>query len=371
MSDKRPLGRAEVEFVVVGAGLLGLATAWQLIRRGRDVLVVEQAQVGHAGSGSRGLCRIFRLGYDDPRYVEMAKQALPLWRELEGATGSQLLTTTGQLTFGPGLDLLREGLAAAGAPFDLWSSSETTRRFPEIAPPGPAVFEPESGVIHAERCLKMLRLAVDASLHEDVAVVRLEDHESGVSVATTAGTVKASVVVCCAGPRTASILANAGIRVVMWASLEQVAYFASRHSGLGQLPVIVERADPMIYGLPTPDGGQFKVGRHQSAAPVALDRAEMQPDPDDDGPLVAAVGRLLPGFGSRPVFSERCFYDNSPDENFVVDRIGRIVIGAGTSGHGFKFGPLLGEVLADLAQGLEPRVPVGWLSASRAALAVR
>ena len=127
----------------------------------------------------------------------------------------------------------------------------------------------------------------------------------------------------------------------------------------------------MIYGLPTPDGGLFKVGRHQSSPPVALARASLQPDPDDDRPLAAAVARVLPRFGSRPVSSERCFYDNSPDENFVVDRVGRIVIGAGTSGHGFKFGPLLGEVLADLAQGLEPRVPIGWLSASRAALAVR
>jgi sarcosine oxidase len=360
-----------VEFVVVGAGLLGLSTAWQLIRRGRDVLVLERAQVGHPGSGSRGLCRIFRLGYDDPRYVEMAKQALPLWRELEAATGSMLLTTTGQLTFGPGLDILGTGLSSAGLAFDVWREEEIARRFPEVAAPGPAVFEPESGVIHAERCLKMLRLAVDASLHEDVEVVRLVDDGSGVSITTTSGTVKASVVVCCAGPRTASLLATAGMRVALSASLEQVAYFASRHSGLGQLPVIIERVEPMTYGLPTPDGGLFKVGRHQSSPPVALDHADLHPDPEDDRPLASAVGRLLPKFGSRPVSSERCFYDNSPDENFVVDRIGQIVIGAGTSGHGFKFGPLLGEVLADLAQGLPPRVPIDWLSIRRAALAVR
>ena len=233
MSERRPLGRAEVEFVVVGAGLLGLCTAWQLIRRGRDVLVLERAQVGHPGSGSRGLCRIFRLGYDEPRYVEMAKQALPLWRDLEAETGSALLTTTGQLTFGPGLDVLRAGLAAAGAVCELWSGAETARHFPEVAPPGPAVFEPESGVIHAERCLKMLRLAVDAALHEDVAVDRILADGSEVSLATTGGTVQASVVVCCAGPQTASLLATAGIRLSLWASVEQVAYFASRSQRSG------------------------------------------------------------------------------------------------------------------------------------------
>src|ERR1700746_1347408 len=140
MSESRPLGRAEVEFVIVGAGLLGLSTAWQLIRRGRDVLILERNRVGHAGCGSRGLCRIFRLGYDDPRYVQMAKQALPLWRELEADTGTGLFTNTGQLTFGPDLDGLRDGLAAAGADFDFWSRTEVSRHFPEVAPPGRAVF---------------------------------------------------------------------------------------------------------------------------------------------------------------------------------------------------------------------------------------
>jgi sarcosine oxidase len=70
------------------------------------------------------------------------------------------------------------------------------------------------------------------------------------------------------------------------------------------------------------------------------------------------VGRLLPGLDPRPVGSERCFYDNSPDEGFVIDRVGRVVIGAGTSGHGFKFGPLWGVLLAALALGTVPPVPL-------------
>jgi sarcosine oxidase len=140
---------------------------------------------------------------------------------------------------------------------------------------------------------------------------------------------------------------------------------------LEPLPVIIERVEPMIYGLPTPDGGLFKVGRHRSSPPVEMADADLAPDPRCDRPLAEAIARLLPDWGSQPVASERCFYDNSPDENFVLDRVGRIVIGAGTSGHGFKFGPLLGEVLADLAQGYPPRLPIGWLGSSRSALAPR
>ncbi len=354
--------------MVVGAGLLGLSTAWQLARRGRDVLVLEGARVGHPGAGSRGLCRIFRLGYDDPRYVAMAKRALPLWREMEAETGSDLLRTTGQLTFGAGLSSLSAGLAAGGANFEWWSGAEARRHFPDVAAPGPAVFEPDSGVIHAEQCLKMLRLAVGAALHEEVAVVGLADGGSAVAVQTTRGTLRASVVVCCAGTGTASLLATTGVRLSLHASLEQVAYFASRHHVSAGLPVIVERAEPMIYALPTPDGGLFKVGRHQSSPRVDVARADLTPHPDDDRSLVAAVKRLLPGFGTRPVGSERCFYDNSPDQDFVVDRIGRIVVGAGTSGHGFKFGPLLGAMLANLAEGEAPGLEIGWLSASRAGL---
>jgi sarcosine oxidase len=371
MGESRPLGRSEAEFVVIGAGLLGLSAAWHLLHRGRAVLVLERARVGHAGSGSRGLCRIFRLGYDDPRYVEMAKHALPLWRELEADTGAALLTTTGQLTFGPGLDVLSAGLAAAGADFELWSGADAARQFPSVAPPGPAVFEPGSGVIHAERGLEMLRLSAAASLHEDVAVVRLVDRGPAISVETTSGSVRAAVAVCCAGPSTAALLATAGIRLGLRASVEQVAYFAGGSQGLELPPVIVERGEPVVYGLPTPDGGLFKVGRHHSSPPIGMEEADLLPDPRSDRPLAEAVARLLPSYRPEPVASERCFYDNSPDQNFVLDRVGRIVVGAGTSGHGFKFGPLLGEVLADLAEGQAPRLPIGWLGASRPALAVR
>ncbi len=131
------------------------------------------------------------------------------------------------------------------------------------------------------------------------------------------------------------------------------------------MPVVVQRAEPMLYGLPTPDGRLFKVGLHHSGPVVPPDGADLAPDPAGDGRLAASVARLLPAFDPVPVRSERCFYDNSPDEHFVIDRVGRITIGAGTSGHGFKFGPLLGALLADLAEGRSPRASIGWLASTR------
>jgi sarcosine oxidase len=184
-------------------------------------------------------------------------------------------------------------------------------------------------------------------------------------VVTTAGTVTASGVVCCAGPWSRPVLATAGIDLRLTASLEQVAYFSDRRPVSNPLPVIVERDEPMLYGLPTPDRKLFKVGLHHSGPDTPPDGADLAPDPAGDGPLTDSVARLLPGLDPVPVRSERCFYDNSPDEHFVIDREGRITIGAGTSGHGFKFGPLLGALLADLAEGRPPRASIDWLASTR------
>lgn len=371
MNDPSARPPADAEVVVVGAGLLGLSAAWELRRRGRDVVLLERANVGSPRSGSHGECRIFRLGYDDPRYIEMAKLALPLWRAWEDESGTALLTTTGQLTFGPGLELLSDALGAAGAPAELLPAVEAARRFPEVAVPGPAVFEPRSGVLHARRCLEMLRGRIGPSLHEGVEVTGLVADGRWVRVLTHRGSLRASAVICCAGSLTAPLLATAGVDLPLRATIEQVAYFAPRSSPPPDVPVVVERGATMIYGLPAPESGSFKVGLHHAGVAGDPDTADLVPDPDGNQALAAAVARLLPGFDPSPARSERCFYDNTPDENFVIDRIGRITVGAGTSGHGFKFGPLLGELLADLADGLTPRFPLGWLSATRPALAHR
>src|ERR1700684_991581 len=114
----------DVEFVVVRAGVLGLSAARSLRRRQREVVVCEQGTVGHAGSGSKGSARIFRLGYDDPAYVRLALTAQRLWRQLEAEAGATLLTTTGQVTFGDDLEVLTRALTEAAAPYELLGGDE-------------------------------------------------------------------------------------------------------------------------------------------------------------------------------------------------------------------------------------------------------
>ena len=151
--------REDSEFVVVGGGLLGLAAAAALTRRGRQVTVLEQATAGHPGAGSKGSCRIFRLGYPDPAYVALARQARQFWTDLEQAQRTQLLSPIPQLTFGTELDQVRQAMHAAGARCELLPAAEAGRRFPAVSVPGAVLHEPESSVINASAALETLAVA--------------------------------------------------------------------------------------------------------------------------------------------------------------------------------------------------------------------
>jgi sarcosine oxidase len=367
----------EVEFAVVGGGLLGLATARALARGGHEVLVIERDSVGNERAGSKGSARIFRFGYDDPFYVGMALSSLPMWRELEEESGRDLLSVTGQLSFGASLDVLADAMTAAGAPFELLDRQEVARRVPALQVDSRAVFEPESGVLAADHCLAALRHSSEASeaeVREHCRVTSVQDDDQRVHLQTENGTVSASVAVVCAGHWTADLLKGAGIDLQLAPSLEQVAYLSPVTGHDANVPVFIERGEedqPWVYGLPAGSPGLLKVALH-GAGPVAHPHdSPLDPDPRLLASLVEQCARLLPMHHQVPVSTERCFYDSSSDGDFVIDRLGKVVIGAGTSGHGFKFGPLLGELLAELATGNPPRVELGRFSARRTSVAQR
>jgi sarcosine oxidase len=359
------------EFVVVGAGLLGLAAGRALARRGRDVLVLEQAQPGHQGAGSHGSCRIFRLGYDDPGYVAMARAARQLWRELEDESGERILRPAPHLTFGDGLQAVMDGMQRAGAPCELLTAGQAAARFPGITVGGPALLEPESAVIAADKALRALADpgtgAGGLPVRGGVRVTGIADDGRQVTIRADGGSVlTAGHVIVCAGPWTARLLATAGIPAPSAPTLEQVAYLEPAGDPPPEMPIFISHsAAPMPYGLPVPDSPLYKIGLHQSG-PAADPDSQGQ---DEDAGLTARAARLaalhVPGCRPQPVRTERCIYDNTPDEDFIVDRAGRIVVGSGTSGHGFKFGPLLGGWLASLAAGDPAGQPLAGFAAAR------
>ena len=264
---------------------------------------------------------------------------------------------TPQLTIGTGLAAVREAMTAAGAPTELLSAAEASARFPGVRVDGPALLEPESAVTAADVALAALAAGVP-EIRTGVRVSALADDGRRVTLETSQGPLSARAAVICAGPETAGLLggaaalgADAGAGGLPGAGRPGGADGADGATGAG-MPIFLCHDEQIPYGLPVPGSPLYKFGLHHSGPPVRPGTPQDQSaDPALVRQLEEMARRYLPGFGPRPVQLERCVYDNTPDEDFILDRIGNVVVGCGTSGHGFKFGPLLGEWLAALAIG--------------------
>ena len=315
------------DVVIVGGGLLGLATAHAL-RGKRDVLVLERETVGHTGGGSHGPTRIFRLGYAEPHYIEMAQQARERWHALEAECGKQILYPIPQLTFGPGAEAVHDALVRAGVPVERTSS--VSDLFPAFADVQNAVLETTSAVIAADVALEALRAGVEIREHATVTTVGTN------RVETETETIETNAVVVCAGPWTRQFLP-----VPTTATLEHVAYLRVDE----ELPIFIDFTEPAVYGLPTPGTNHYKVALHHGG-PTIDPNAPFEPHPEAVDALHQVIAQRFPHATLDTI--DVCPYDNTADENFVVERIDGIVVGAGTSGHAFKFGPLLGDQIAQL-----------------------
>jgi sarcosine oxidase len=361
-----------VRVVVVGAGLLGLSTARELGRRGHDVVCLEQSAAGHERSGSKGESRLFRLSHDDPYYVRLAARSLTGWDELQAEAGEELLAPATLLMFGDRMSRFTDAMAAAGARVRLATRSELAERFSGFAFTGPGSFRGEvlleetARIMFAHRILRALARLSRAELREHETVARITEAADHVVVSTFKASYRCDCVVICAGPWSADLARVAGIAGAgrLQPSIGQVAYLKPRSGPLGPAPAFMELGTgsngglpSYAWGVPVPTQDTYKIGLHRPRERVDPSSVPLGPDEAELEELLTRAARLLPGFDPGPVETERCFFDSSPDEELVIDRAGRVVIGAGTSGRGFKFGTVIGEMLADLA---ESRIPELW-----------
>jgi sarcosine oxidase len=349
-----------VDVVVVGAGAMGSATAWWLARRGRSVTLLEQFEQGHVRGSSHGRSRIFRYAYADPRYVEMAQAALPLWRELEDDVGRQLLEITGGLDHGdPALvDPVAEALRACGVDHEQLAPEGAAERWPGrrfegrvVHCPGAGRCFPDTTVLALQRRAAELGADVRFSMGpasldqvgETVAVRAADDEWRATVVVVTAGAWLPAVV----GAATGLQLTLPPLRI----SRERIQHFEPRSPDVAWPSFIHHQADAWRYGLASPGEG-VKVAEHMTGPvvdPDAPTRAE--PNPAALEAVRRYVEVWLPGLDPTPVHPATCLYTTTPTHDFVLERVGPIVVGSPCSGHGFKFTPLVGRILADLATG--------------------
>jgi sarcosine oxidase len=337
---------------------MGSATAWWLARRGREVVLVDQFGAGHDRGSSHGSTRIFRFAYPDVDYVTLAQAALPMWREVEDDAGETLLEITGAVDHGApkSVDATAAALAQCGARHELLSPAAAAERWPHMVCDSAVLFHPDGGRCLAGKSVAALqRRAADHGADVRLGVGRATVRVDGDAAVVRAGDDewRAPVAVVTAGAWIAGTIGESVQLPPLRVSLEQVQHFRPRHASDAEAaawPSFIHHRAPWVYGLYSPGEG-LKAAQHHVGPEVDPD----SPDRPSDAALlttaVAYVERWFPGLDPEPVGVARCLYTSTANEDFVLDRAGPIVVGSPCSGHGFKFTPLVGRILADLADG--------------------
>ncbi|WP_017559138.1 FAD-dependent oxidoreductase [Nocardiopsis baichengensis] len=366
-----------VGIAVVGAGLMGAATARALARRGHGVALFERHGPGHGLGSSHGSARIVRRAYADARHVRLTGRAMELWRATEEESGRALLRMTGGVDHG-GADVgaIASALDGEGVPYEALTPAEAERRWPGARFEGRVLFHPEAGTVDPEGAVwAFIELARrdGCAFHPRTAVLGISLRGDHAVLTTSAGTVRADRVVVAAGAWASDLLEGPDPVVPLprlTVTQQQVFHFP-RRALAGDAPTIIHHRDPLTYSLSGGRDGGPGDGRKIAefldplGPPVTPDNRSGVVDPRARERVTAYVREWLPGLAPEPFNEATCLYTATPDEEFVLDRSGPVVVCSPCSGHGAKYAPLIGELTADLAEGGDPGDPSFALDAPR------
>lgn len=359
------------DFVIVGGGAMGLAAAWQLTRSGHRPLVLDRFGPGNLAGASHGATRNYNDAYAEPHYLALLDEALPRWRDLEAQSGAELLSFWGLVTHGDPAEVhaAYDALNARMRPVTMLSASQARARYSGMRFDGEVLHSAEAGVVRAPRALSALEGCAEsggAEIRPGVRATGIELRPAGVRISVSEeggrplAPIDAEHVIVTAGAWTSGLLAGVpgfddlpGITVTE----EQPEHFpvwdaATVWPSFNHFRAAGE-ADPLVgnvYGMPTPGEG-IKVGLHRVGPTVDPDDRSFEAVPELRRALREYVAEWFPGVDATRGLPVSCTYANTDDGRFVLDRRGPVTVGAGFSGHGFKFVPAIGRVLADLATG--------------------
>lgn len=353
----------EFEVAVVGMGAAGSAAAYHLARRGAKVVAFEQYELGHVRGASHDTSRIVRTSYGAPEYVRLAQSAYRDWADLEAESGEHLLTVTGGVVFIPtdgpysAADFV-SALDACGVDHELLSPAEVTARWPQFRIPEgvETVYTADSGIAHAARTVATLQMRArvhGADIRDRTAVTALEPDADGVVVRTSAGDVRAAKVVVAADAWTNTLLEPLGAAIPLDVMQEQVTYFRPADAAAydaTRFPVWIWEDVECYYGFPAFGEPTVKAARDVSENRMTPAERTFVPSPRLTAQLDGFVHGLIPDAGPE-LRTVTCQYALTPDRRFVLSPLAAhpdIIVGL-TAGHGFKFTPAIGRILAELA----------------------
>lgn len=354
------------DVIVLGVGGMGAASCYELARRDRRVLGLEQFTPGHARGSSHGQTRIIRRAYyEHPSYVPLVETAYERWHALEQLTGQHLLTAAPCLTVGSHDSELITGVIRSAAEHELAIEALTAGQVGEWYPAFhlpeglSALLEPTAGFLYVEECVKAFRKAAEAhgaEIHNEEPVLEWKPLADGVEVRTAKATYHADRLVITAGAWATRWLADVGVPFTV---MRQVMHwFKPRHPELfrrDRFPIfLVDTPGGAYYGLPMIDGKGFKLARHYGAPELASpDEVDWTVHDEDTAEVRAFVSNVFPDALGLPSHGQVCMYTLTPDRHFIIDRhpeYPQVAVAAGFSGHGFKFASVVGEILADLVE---------------------
>jgi sarcosine oxidase len=354
--------------IIIGMGAMGSATAYYLARRGQRVLGLERFDIPHDMGSSHGYTRIIRLPYyEHPSYVMLLKRSYELWREIEAKAGEQLLYITGSLDIGPADSWVFKGALRSAIEYELEHQAltglELARRFPGYGLPQDimALYQPDGGFLAPEKCILAYCFQAmhhSAEIHGREAVIDWEPlpRGEGVRVRTERAIYEADSLVITAGAWNDDLLSFLRGLIVperqalAWFQPERPEFF--RQDNFPVFNLLVDEG--RFYGFPVHAVPGFKIGKYHHLNETGhADELSREVTPEDEAILREAVARYFPMAAGPTMTLKACLFTNAPDGHFLLDLhpdYPQVAYASACSGHGFKFGSVIGEILADLAQ---------------------
>ena len=355
----------EFDCIVIGVGGMGSSTLYNLAKRGRRVLGLEQFDIPHAEGSSHGVNRIIRLAYyEHPSYVPLLRRAYELWSDIESVSGEQLLYKTGSIDTAPSGHEVFEGSLEScllhDIPHRVLNHAQINEEFPgyQLPPGHMGLLQGDGGFVLSERSIVAYAnaaMSTGAEIHAREVVSGWEPDQDGVRVFTDRGEYTAERLVITAGAWTSGMvpilddLAVPERQVLAWLQPIDGSLYTPE-----VFPVFNAYFDEgRYYGFPVYGIPGFKVGRyHHLEEVIDPDFAIKTVNSEDEAVLRSAVERYFPKANGATMTLKTCMFTNTPDEHFIVDLLpanSQVAVAAGFSGHGFKFASVIGEILADLA----------------------
>lgn len=365
---------------IIGLGAMGSSAAYQLAKKNKKILGLEQFHCAHARGSSHGETRLIRKAYfEHPDYVPLLERSYELWEELENRSHKKLLHKTGLVIFGESeKSEILQGVKASAEkyriPVELWDARLCQSKFSVFNIPShyQGIFEPTGGYLEVENCVQTFceeAQKLGAQLQFEEKVLSWKKNQDGFEIQTSKGIYFSEKLILTAGPWMAQVLKP--IARFLNVHRAPLLWFGSQgkfKKEKGMPCFAFDTEDGFFYGF-TEKEGRLKLALHRPLDLVKNPETESREISDSEAqPVMDFVGRYLKGISNKPEKSVLCFYTLSPDSHFLIDKVPDMdgaFFAAGFSGHGFKFTSLVGDVLSDWVTQGTTKNPVEFLKLNR------